>query len=81
MGILLANDFEKFSRPKLIPTRSKKVRMNFLNTLIHLRKIIEMCSEFKLKYDIYDGIDEKIYSWPGTQSLESKIEELTKIEN
>ena len=81
MILLLANGFESFSRPLFIPTRSKKVRMSFLNTLLHLKKISEICSEFDLTYNIFDGINEKIYSWPGPQSIESKVEELRKIEN
>ena len=79
--VLLANGFESYSRPLFIPTRSKKVRMSFLNTLLHLKKISEICSEFDLTYNIFDGINEKIYSWPGPQSIESKVEELRKIEN
>ena len=45
------------------------------------KKISEICSEFDLTYNIFDGINEKIYPWPGPQSIESKVEESRKIEN
>ena len=74
--ILIAYGFDEFSRPKLIPTRSKKVRMNFLNTLIHIKKISKECSKFKLQYDIYDGLNEKIYSSLSKKSLDQTISEM-----
>tara|TARA_S200000501_G_scaffold364734_1_gene397294 strand:+ start:1596 stop:1763 length:168 start_codon:yes stop_codon:yes gene_type:complete len=55
--------------------------MSFLNTLLHLKKISEICSEFDLTYNIFDGINEKIYSWPRPQFIESKVEELAKIKS
>ena len=41
-----------------------------------VKKISKECSKFKLQYDIYDGLNEKIYSSLSKKSLDQTISEM-----
>ena len=41
-----------------------------------IKKISKECSKFKLQYDIYDGLNEKIYSSLSKKSLDQTISEI-----